>query len=99
MQWPKRGAVTAYSCGAVADFHRLPVHSARSLLKVDPFLGRNSFPVRMLDLAHLRYAICGRDEFVRCVATGQHNMHMRWPCLQTPNDFIGRDVPVTQNVI
>src|SRR6266498_3056816 len=88
----------AYSCGAVTDSHRLPVHSA-SFLKINSFLGWYPVTVRMFDIAHFRDAIRNRNDFVRSVPSRQHNVHMRRTRTQNPNHIVDRNVTVAQNVI
>src|SRR2546428_11115253 len=90
---------TAYSCGAVADFHRLPVHSACVCLVVDTFLCWNPVPVGMFDLPHFRDAVRNRNHFLWSITARDHNMNMRRTVLEAANHILNRKITVTQNVI
>src|ERR1700752_1933519 len=97
----------AYSCGAVADFHRASRSSLQRivilpsplLLKLNSLLGGNALLKRMLDLPHLGYKIGNLNDFRFGIAPGKNHMKHGRLILKKLDNIRDRQKVVTERVV
>src|SRR4029077_21072422 len=97
----------AYSCGAVADFHRASRSSLQRivvlpsplLLKLNSLLSGNALLKRMLDLPHLGYEVGNLDNFRLGIAPGQDHVKHGRLILKKIDDIRDRQKVIAERVV
>jgi hypothetical protein len=90
----------AYSCGAVAAFHRAsrssrqrivgPILTSPPVLEFNTSLSTDSLLKGMFDLTHFSYKVCKLHNFWLGIAPRQDDMKHRWLITQELNNVCDR---------